>query len=505
MALLSRLLLDDGRSGDATAALHEAVRLCQDGATARWGPALTEVSVALSVAGWGEQALELARRAVSIPYDEHPEQFAAALANLGVRLGKQGTPEEAVPVLQQAIERYDSLPGRLRHWYAADRLLAQCDLALALGWLGRYEEALRLASDAQSDLRMLHRTLGDHASSRYALLLWGMAFWHGALGRPAEAIPLAQSSVALFGRLVARDPAYEPGLATALHALAELLHRLGRDAEALPPLHEAVRIWRARPGADAELLGPLSDLGRRLWQVGGARSEALTRQREVVAVARRLMLDDPERYEATLARELLVFADWAGEIGLGTDALSAEEEAVFLARRLAPSNEDHHVSLLGGALTELGGRLDQQQRGTEAVLVFQEAVEVLRPLAAAGAPEHESSYTRALSRLALSLAESDPVAAVIALEESIGLYRRLADRIDLNDSDEMQIMLLVVLAECHVASAAPVRAVQALVELADLLPRVEMDDDLRDSVAEVVEKVRQMAPDEMTRRGLAGL
>ena len=65
--------------------------------------------------------------------------------------------------------------------------------------------------------------------------------------------------------------------------------------------------------------------------------------------------------------------------------------------------------------------------------------------------------------------------------------------------------LLVVLAECQVASAAPVRAVQALVELADLLPRVEMDDDLRDRVAEVFEKVRQMAPDEMTRRGLAGL
>ncbi|MBC7243145.1 MAG: tetratricopeptide repeat protein, partial [Anaerolineae bacterium] len=90
--------------------------------------------------------------------------------------------------------------------------------------------------------------------------LQNLAHFLSALGRPQEALPLAQEALAIRRRLAEVNPdAFLPDLAMSLHNLAKFLSAQGRPQEALPLALEAVQtlapFFAGLPRAFAKWMG----------------------------------------------------------------------------------------------------------------------------------------------------------------------------------------------------------------------------------------------------------
>ena len=81
-------------------------------------------------------------------------------------------------------------------------------------------------------------------TSGLALSLARLSTHISNLGGHSEGLPPVEEAVNLYRQLVARDPGFHPNLATSLHTLSNRLGSLGRHSEALPPIEESVTIYR---------------------------------------------------------------------------------------------------------------------------------------------------------------------------------------------------------------------------------------------------------------------
>ncbi|WP_159396455.1 tetratricopeptide repeat protein [Streptomyces sp. Sge12] len=253
--------------------------------------------------------------------------------------------------------------------------------------------ALRLTTDLTQALR-------DQTADEPALAasLFNLGVHLSGVGRWAEAVDAVEEAVEVYRRLadpVTGNPtAYEPDLARSLSNLGSHLSEVGRRTEALDAEQEAVEIRRrladsvtGNPTAyEPDLAASLSNLGNHLSGVG-RRAEALDAEQEAVEIRRRLadsVTGNPTAYEPDLAGSLSNLGVHLSGVGRWAEALDAVEEAVEVYRRLADpvtGNPTAYEPDLAGSLSNLGNHLSGVGRWAEAVDAVEEAVEVCRRLA----------------------------------------------------------------------------------------------------------------------------
>lgn len=116
-----------------------------------------------------------------------------------------------------------------------------------------------------------------------------LARLHGNLGRPEEALPLIERSVALRRRL---HPDGHPELALSLDYLGTVRQELGEYQAALPLFEEALAMRRRTLGdRHPDVAESLNNLGVALHHLGRG-EESLDRSREALALRRGILGDD---------------------------------------------------------------------------------------------------------------------------------------------------------------------------------------------------------------------
>ncbi|MGH8895507.1 MAG: tetratricopeptide repeat protein, partial [Egibacteraceae bacterium] len=152
--------------------------------------------------------------------------------------------------------------------------------------------------------------------------------------------------------------AFLPDLAMSLNNQATLLSEVGRRAEALEAITEAVtlygRLAEDNPGAFLpDLAMSLNNQATLLSEVG-RRAEALEAITEAVTLRRRLAEDNPGAFLPDLAMSLNNQATLLSEVGRRAEALARyEEAAVAFAGR-----PGHHAELLASRAAWRAGRDD---------------------------------------------------------------------------------------------------------------------------------------------------
>ena len=226
-------------------------------------------------------------------------------------------------------------------------------------------------------------------------------------GRPLQALPYTQESVAAYRELAAVNPdRYRPSLASSLNNLGVRFSDLSRPAEALPPTQEAVAI-RRELAADSDryrsdLSTSLSNLGVRFSELGHP-AEALPPTQESVTIRRELAAVSPDRYRPDLATSLNNLGIWLSELDRPAEALSPAEEAVAIRRELAAVSPDRHRPDLAASLSNLAVTCWQMGHPADALPAEQEAVAIRRELAAVSPDRYRPDLASSLDNLAKAL------------------------------------------------------------------------------------------------------
>ena len=255
-----------------------------------------------------------------------------------------------------------------------------------------FARACLASLDARQALRavtLLARASADHpeAESLLAQSLPGTASLIAGMPVPAEtlmtiynAIPfptviLAPAAVALAQRIISLLPAdTEPAIrAYWLSNLGVRLSGLGRPAEALPVAEEAVAIRRELAAASPDRYRPdlaasLSNLGVTFSELGRP-AEALPVAEEAVAIRRELAAASPDRYRPDLAASLSNLGVTFSELGRPAEALPVAEEAVAIRRELAAASPDRYRPDLAASLSNLGVTFSELGRPADALPV----------------------------------------------------------------------------------------------------------------------------------------
>ncbi|WP_369185316.1 tetratricopeptide repeat protein [Streptomyces sp. Y1] len=276
------------------------------------------------------EALELRRVEARVrPGPVSGNGLASALADLGILLGESGAFAGAVDVLREAVARYKALDAARQAdgeaYWAALSVFAQ---ALRQTGAGEGPEA----RECRALMATVHRRLAVESPAGLAAvnaLLGSRGFtmdetgFHGRSAPPEDASPAPWDRIEelarrareqstrgdLAGALATRreavtycrglrqdDPRAVLGLAATLHDLGLLLGTVGRPAEAVAPLTEAIglhrRLLRSFPAPIRPLLaGSLDALGSRLASCGRHR-DAFAATAEAVQLMR-LAVDAP--------------------------------------------------------------------------------------------------------------------------------------------------------------------------------------------------------------------
>ncbi|WP_405016093.1 tetratricopeptide repeat protein [Kitasatospora sp. NBC_00070] len=199
-----------------------------------------------------------------------------------------------------------------------------------------------------------------------------------------RALPLIRDAVRTVRPHAAVDPRAELRLAAFLHDLGLVLAWLGRPAEAVVPIAEAVAVYRRRlgggGGADPRtvrilLANSLDSLGTRLAALGRHR-ESLRAAEESVAHHREAAATEQVLLVLELARALNNLSIRYADAEQHEEALAASREAVGLMRRV-PGTERDDPSGLTHATTNLALRLAKLERHAEVPAVVDEALRLI--------------------------------------------------------------------------------------------------------------------------------
>ncbi|KAJ7601153.1 hypothetical protein C8J56DRAFT_912281 [Mycena floridula] len=179
-----------------------------------------------------------------------------------------------------------------------------------------------------------------------------------------------------------RNSLYSPRLGALHHNLATAFVRAHRFQEAFGAESEALEIWRdlflrnpAVANFEADMAICLSGMAV-ILSCTNRLAEAVTRSKEAVEIAERLVnLDPPAVKPADLARYKVTLARILGELDILDESLAMSQQAVEILRQLqGPDNGD----LLVPCLVALSKAFSRVGREEEAVLAIEEAVQIDR-------------------------------------------------------------------------------------------------------------------------------
>jgi len=425
----ARTLLEALPVSEDEAVLKERARLLDI-----WGFRLSEV-------GRREEALKVVQEAVEL-YRElahrQPEAFrpnlARSLSNLGVRWSEVGRREEALKVVQEAVELYRELTQRQPEAFQPDLARSLSNLGVRWSEVGRREEALKVVQEAVEYYRELAHKQPEAFRPDLARSLNNLGVRWSEVGKREEALKVVQEAVELYRELAHRQPeAFRLNLARSLSNLGVRWSEVGRSEEALKVVQEAVEFYRELTQRQPEAFRPdlassLNNLGGRLRGVG-RREEALEVEQEAVEFYRELTQRQPEAFQPDLAQSLSNLSVMLSEVGRREEALKAEQEAVGLRRELSQRQPEAFQPHLARSLSNLGGRWSEVGRREEALKVVQEAVELYRELAQRQPEAFQPDLAQSLSNLSVMLSEvGRREEALKAEQEAVGLRRELAQR-----------------------------------------------------------------------------
>ncbi|MEU5187218.1 tetratricopeptide repeat protein [Streptomyces klenkii] len=301
----------------------------------------------------------------------------------------------------------------------SSRRLARTAVCLAQTLTGRY----RLMAEANPDTYLPY----------LAVSLNNLSVRLGAVGRWAEGLTAIEEAVRIRRTLAENNPdAYLPDLAASLNNLSADLAKVGRRKEGLTPIEEAVRIRRtlAENNPDAylpDLAMSLNNLSADLAKVG-RRKEGLTPIEEAVGHYRTLAEANPDAYLPYLAVSLNNLSAGLGEVGRWAEGLTVIEEAVRIRRTLAENNPDAYLPDLAASLNNLSAGLGEVGRRAESLTAIEEAVGHYRTLAEANPDAYLPDLATSLNNLSIDLGEVGRRAeGLTAIEEAVGHYRTLAE------------------------------------------------------------------------------
>ena len=153
----------------------------------------------------------LRRLAVDQPAFE--PDLAVALASLSAFYREAGRLAEAVPVAEDALDRFRALSEDLS--YLPELATALSDLGVYYREVGRLDEAVSVAEEAVDRFRVLAAGNPAHLPG-LALVVSNLGGCYQAGGRLDEAVSVAEEAVDRFRVLAGDSPAHLPGLAMAL-------------------------------------------------------------------------------------------------------------------------------------------------------------------------------------------------------------------------------------------------------------------------------------------------
>ena len=356
-------------------------------------------------------------------------------------------------------------PDRLAELHALRELVASPELARAcLTNLDarQAQRALTLLARASADYseaeELLSQVLPDVANLIVHLdvPLEALVAIYNAIPNPT--VVLAAAAAAIAQQIVNLLPA-RPKAAIRAHWLSILTGRLcdvGRPADALPVAEEAVAINRELaasldylaerlpvaeyiasnpddPNRELMMYRHRPDLARSLGNLGivlaalGRWTQAQVTLEEVVAIFRELAAADPNRYRPELAQSLSNLTAMLSNLGRPDDALPFCEEAVALQRELALAGSDSDERGLAGALSNLGIQLSELRRPADALVACEEATAIRRKLSTDDPDRYRPDFAKSLTSLGLYLSElGRPADALTACEEAVAIFREVA-------------------------------------------------------------------------------
>ncbi|MGZ2360923.1 tetratricopeptide repeat protein [Streptomyces sp. 372A] len=255
----------------------------------------------------------------------------------------------------------------------------------------------------------------------------------GELGRRAEGLSAVEEAVRHYRTLAENNPdAYLPDLAMSLNNLSADLGDMGRRAEGLKAIEEAVRIRRAlaETNPDAYLPGFATSLNNMSIDLGkeGRHAEGLKAVEEAVRHYRTLAENNPDAYLPNLAASLNNLSIRLGDMGRQSEGLDAIEEAVHIRRTLAETNPDAYLPDLAASLNNLSNRLGDMGRQAEGLKAVEEAVRHHRILAETNPDAYLPDLAASLNNFSNRLGEAGQRAEGLkAIEEAVRIRRALAE------------------------------------------------------------------------------
>ncbi|MGW4463994.1 hypothetical protein [Micromonospora sp. NPDC004704] len=324
LAVQAACLHARGRTEQASSALDECLDLCARAHGPAASPDLRRAAYLLARTGRPDDALTLIERVVGEARSGPPGELTHALVEYGRQLVLHQRFGDAVAVLLETVTR--DAPGNAAETQGRYLLL------VALGESGRYDELERYAARDLPQFAKLAR-LNVIERKRYVSLLAALARYRSAAGgetrgRDTETVLRTQRDI--LHRQLARRTSMWRGIGTLLRQKPDRDTRLANQAERLEAAvaAEVAEVGRLREAGDSPALADaLAALAEARWRTGGQRSEALTVQREVVDLTRRLARQDPAGSATPLVDRLRRFAEWAEVVGLHGDARAARDEA----------------------------------------------------------------------------------------------------------------------------------------------------------------------------------
>jgi tetratricopeptide (TPR) repeat protein len=255
--------------------------------------------------------------------------------------------------------------------------------------------------------------------------------------RMPDAVEAAAEAVTLYRTVDDTGPAgHRAGLAAALNRLGFMQHLDGATAQAIAPLGEAVRLYRAEASTsgivvpDAAYAEALWNYGVVLWETGHA-DEALEVRIEVLEIYRALFAADPGYRSMYLlvADGLATSLENQGRTAesAAADAIVAAGQEVDRNRRLAAEDPASYRPALAVALNNVGNMLRETHRYDEAVERTAEAVKLFRVLAEDQPERFRSALAMSLANLASALTNAGRYGEALApAEQSLARFAELA-------------------------------------------------------------------------------
>lgn len=425
------------------------------GGVNKLGAALNSLSVAYSVSGQSQEALQASKEAVEIlrtvRTDHDRAALARALQNLGNRLAEIGFGEEAVQASEEACRLWQELAKRDQIWRAewqgARSALAVCYVAA-----GRTSDARVVAEDLLRSYEGLSApTLTQSVEhARVSVNYAHMLLEDGIAG---DAIEPAKDAVTIMEKVVAADGAYKLSLALVLNTYANAMARLGHASEALQATERALSYYRyareGNPGLDARTAGVLLNHASHLADVHRL-ADAIAAAEEAVAIVSPYREDETDKYVIAidgLAR-IAVYLTQLGDLqGAAQHARRAVLEGEYLLS-LQAIDDEKLGDICDKAAVAVHYDLDQT---TE----YLKRAEELLP--AVGSPQQVRRYVNVVRNLAATQGLAGQTQAGLArAKKALSICEGFAEadwyRAELARTQAVYARLLRVAARCREAS-----------------------------------------------------